>query len=73
MALKYNDFAKGYGGGFKISGALPVDIRQVVEYKSDLTSSATWTGTKVYHGLLVSVHSEHQVYMFSPDSETPAQ
>lgn len=70
MALKYTSYAIGYGAGIQVSGSLPLDIRTVVQNKSDLTNASTWAGNPVYHGLLVSVTSEKQVYMFIPANGT---
>ena len=70
MALKYTSYAIGYGAGIQVSGNLPLDIRTVVQNKSDLTNPATWAGNPVYHGLLVSVTSEKRVYMFIPAGGT---
>ena len=68
MALKYTDYLVGQGSGFKISGGLPIDIRQVVQKEIELTTAQTWVGSPAYPGLLVSVNETHEVWMFSPDS-----
>lgn len=66
MAQKYKSYSGIKGSGILINTALPLDPRQVVEYKEDLIKSDTWTGTSVYHGMMVSVLDEQAVYMYMP-------
>jgi len=63
MALSYNSFLIGQGQGFKITGNLPIDIRQVVNSIADLSKGETWAETPPYKGLLVATVSEGAVYM----------
>jgi len=50
-----------YNSGITLSNALyitstdPIDTRLVVQYKSDLTNSATWANNPLHHGIIVSV------------------
>ena len=55
MAQKYKSYSGIKGSGILINTTLPLDPRQVVEYKEDLTKKDTWTGTGVYRGMMVSV------------------
>ena len=45
-------------GNYEPSIAAPLDAREAVQYKSDLTAPATWEGkggVYLYNGLLVAV------------------
>ena len=70
MAQKYKSYSGIKGSGILINTTLPLDPRQVVEYKDDLTKKDTWTGTGVYRGMMVSVLEDQAVYMYTPPTET---
>lgn len=70
MAQKYKSYSGIKGSGILINTTLPLDPRQVVEYKEDLTKKDTWTGTGVYRGMMVSVLEDQAVYMYTPPTET---
>ena len=70
MAQKYKSYSGIKGSGILINTTLPLDPRQVVEYKEDLTKKDTWTGTGVYRGMMVSVLEDQAVYMYTPPIET---
>ena len=70
MGLLHQSYQKGMSAGFKITGHLPIDIRQVVNSSADLTDTLTWKDTSPYRGLLVAALSENTVYMAKDDEGT---
>lgn len=70
MGLLHQSYQKGMSAGFKITGHLPIDIRQVVNSSADLTDALTWKDTSPYRGLLVAALSENTVYMAKDDAGT---
>lgn len=72
MALAYNKYFDTIPSSYKVIGAVPIDLRQVVDDLTNLygeTSEAdhTWEDDKgniiAYNGMLVAVSSIHKVYM----------
>ena len=71
MALPFNKYFKPIPSGYKVLGAGPIDLRQVVNtlddlYGSDAQETHTWDidgDIIAYNGMLVGVFEEQKIYM----------